>query len=164
FLRRGDEADAVFTQALDELAGADTELEILLEAGLIINEWFVPSRQRKARELLEQVRSRLADETAGEKHLLALVAFHDARAVASSAAATVPLALRALSGGTLVREQITGAGFIGASAVLALADRDEALAVYEDALAAAHRRGSTFGFAAAKVFRANTLLMRGDLA
>src|SRR5262249_38967752 len=48
FLRRGHEADAVFTHALDELAGADTELEILLEVGLIINEWFVPTRQRQA--------------------------------------------------------------------------------------------------------------------
>src|SRR5262249_15005954 len=114
FLRRGEEADAVFTRALDELAGVDSELEVLLEVGLIINEWFVPSRQRRARELLERVRSRLSGETVGEKHLLALVAFHDARAVASSAAATVPLAIRALSGGMLVREEITGAGFIGA--------------------------------------------------
>jgi DNA-binding CsgD family transcriptional regulator len=34
---------------------------------------------------------------------------------------------------------------------------------YEDALAEAHRRGSTFAFAAVKVFRAQTLVWRGDL-
>jgi DNA-binding CsgD family transcriptional regulator/tetratricopeptide (TPR) repeat protein len=170
-LRRGEEADAVFTHALDELAGADAELERLLEVGLIINEWFVPSHQRKALERLERVRSQLADEavggedeTVGEKYLLALLAFHDARAGASSAAATVPLALRALAGGTFLREQIAAAAFVGPCGVLAMADRDEALVTYEDALVEAHRRGSTFAFAAAKVFRAHALLMRGDLA
>jgi DNA-binding CsgD family transcriptional regulator/RecA/RadA recombinase len=163
-LRRGEEADAVFTHALDELAGADAELERLLEVGLITNEWFVPSHQRKALERLERIRSRLADETVGERYLLALLAFHDARAGASSAAATVRLARRALAGGTLLKEQIGGAAFLGPCGVLAMADRDEALAIYEDALAEAHRRGSTFAFAAAKVFRAHTLLMRGDLA
>jgi DNA-binding CsgD family transcriptional regulator/tetratricopeptide (TPR) repeat protein len=163
-LRRGEEADAVFTRALDELAGADLELERLLEVGLITNAWFVPSHQRKALERLERVRSRLAGETVGEKYLLALLAFHDARAGASPAAATVPLARWALAGGTLLREQIAGAAFLGPCGVLAMADRNEALAIYEEALAEAHRRGSTFAFAAAKVFRAHTLLMRGDLA
>src|SRR5207244_5689087 len=43
FLLRGDEADAVFIQALDELAGSDAELERLLEAGLITNDLFSPS-------------------------------------------------------------------------------------------------------------------------
>jgi DNA-binding CsgD family transcriptional regulator len=35
--------------------------------------------------------------------------------------------------------------------------------IYEDALAEAHKRGSTFAFAAVKVFRAQTLVWRGDL-
>ena len=43
--------------------------------------------------------------------------------------------------------------------VLAMADLDEALTVYEDALAEAHRRGSILAFAAAKVFRAQTLCL-----
>ena len=45
-----------------------------------------------------------------------------------------------------------------------MADLDEALAIYEDALAEAHRRGSTFAFAAAKVFRGADPGRRGDLA
>jgi DNA-binding CsgD family transcriptional regulator len=44
-----------------------------------------------------------------------------------------------------------------------MADLDEVLLVFEEALAEAHRRGSTFDFAAVKVFRAQALLWRGDL-
>jgi DNA-binding CsgD family transcriptional regulator len=159
-LLRGGEADAVFTHALDELAGADAELERLLEGWLIDNDWFAPSLHHKAVERLERVRSRPADATAGEKLLLSELALHDARAGAP-AAVTVPLARRALAGGTLLEEQTA---FIIPCIVLAQADRDEVLAIYEDALAEAHRRGSTAAFAATKVFRAQTFLLRGDLA
>ena len=47
--------------------------------------------------------------------------------------------------------------------VLGMADLDEVLIVFEDVLAEAHRRGSTLTYAAAKVFRAQSLLWRGDL-
>src|SRR5205823_14963203 len=67
FLVRGDEADPVFLGALDELGGADPELERLLEAGLITNDLFTPSLHRSAAERLERVRGRLAGETVGEK-------------------------------------------------------------------------------------------------
>jgi DNA-binding CsgD family transcriptional regulator len=160
FLLRGEEADAVFTGALDELAGADAELERLLEGWLINTDLFVPSLHHKAVERLERIRSRPGDATAGEKLLLSLLALHDARAGAP-AAVTVPLARRALAGGTLLRVQTA---FAIPSIVLAQADRDEVLSVYEDALAEAHRRGSTAVFAVAKVFRAQTFVWRGDLA
>jgi DNA-binding CsgD family transcriptional regulator/tetratricopeptide (TPR) repeat protein len=163
FLLRGEEADAVFTQALVELAGADPELERLLEAGLIISTIFVPSLHRAALERLARVRNRPADATFGEKLLLAQVAYHDARA-GTPAAVAVPLARRALAEGMLVREDVDSAAFVLAATVLAMADLDEALAVYEDALAQAHRRGSTFAFAITKVFRAQTFVFRGDLA
>jgi DNA-binding CsgD family transcriptional regulator len=44
-----------------------------------------------------------------------------------------------------------------------MADLDVVLVIYDDALAEAHRRGSTIGFAAGKVFRAKSLVWRGDL-
>ena len=44
-----------------------------------------------------------------------------------------------------------------------MADLDEALVIFEDALAEARRRGSTLAFAAAKVFRLLVLVWRGDL-
>ena len=162
-LLRGEEAEAVYTRALDELAGADAELERLLEGALIDNEWSVPSLHRTAVERLERVRGRAGEETVGEKLLLSKLAFRDAWTGAPAAAA-VPLARRALAGGTLLREQIFAAAFVPPCTVLTMADRDEALAVYEDALAEAHRSGSTFAFAAAKVFRALTFVLRGDLA
>jgi DNA-binding CsgD family transcriptional regulator len=162
-LLRGEEAEVVFTDALDELAGADAELECLLEGGLIDNEWSVLSLRHKALERLERIRGRPVEETVGAKLLLSKLAFRDAW-FGAPAAVTVPLARRALASGTLLREQIFAAAFVPPCAVLTQADRDEVLAVYEEALAEAHRRGSTFAFAAAKVFRAMTFVLRGDLA
>ena len=68
---RGDESDAVFTQALDELGGADAELERLLEAALISNALSEPSLYHQAVERLERLRNRPGDTTVGEKTLLA---------------------------------------------------------------------------------------------
>jgi len=95
--------------------------------------------------------------------LISLLAFHDARAGAA-AAVTVPLAHRALAEGTLVKEELPGATFVLPCMVLAAADRDEVLAIYEEAIAEAHRRGSTLTFAAAKVLRAQAFVLRGDLS
>jgi DNA-binding CsgD family transcriptional regulator/tetratricopeptide (TPR) repeat protein len=162
FLLRGAESDAVYTQALEELGGADVELERLLEAGLITNNLFAPSHHRAGLERLEHVRNRPDDQTVGEKLLLSLLAYHDARAGAPAAEA-VPLARRALASGALARSLGVGAAFVPATTVLAMADLDEVLVTYDDALAEAHRRGSTFAFAAVKVFRAQTLVWRGDL-
>jgi DNA-binding CsgD family transcriptional regulator len=162
FLLRSEESDAVYGQALAELAGADAELERLLEAGLITNRLFAPSLHRAGLERLERVRNRPTDQTVGEKLLLSLLAYHDARAGAPAAEA-VPLARRALAGGELGRILGVGASFVPATTVLAMADLDEVLVTYEDALAEAHRRGSIFAFAAVKVFRAQTLVWRGDL-
>ena len=94
--------------------------------------------------------------------LLSLLAYHDARAGAP-AAEVVPLARRALSQGTLIAGDASGAAIVPPATVLAMADLDEVLPLYEDALATAHRRGSTLAFVAVKVFRAQTLVWRGDL-
>jgi len=162
FLLRGDEADAVFIEALDELSGADAELERLLEAGLITNDLFSPSLHRSALERLERVRRRPAAESIGEKLLLSLLAYHDARAGAP-ADEVVPLVRRVLADGKLVRGNVSGALF-PICTVLAMADLNEVLNVYDDLLAEAHRRGSVFAFAAVKVFRSQALVWRGDLA
>jgi DNA-binding CsgD family transcriptional regulator len=162
FLLGSEESDAVFVEALAELGGADAELERLLEAALVTNDLFAPTHHGKAIERLERVRGRGGDTSVGEKLLLALLAYHDARA-GKPAAEVVPLARRALADGTLVRGDVFGAAFVPPCTVLAMADLDEVLAVYDDALAEAHRHGSTLAFAAAKVFRAQALLWRGDL-
>jgi DNA-binding CsgD family transcriptional regulator/tetratricopeptide (TPR) repeat protein len=163
FILGGEETDAVFRDALDELGEANPELERLLAAGLITNGLFAPGLHREAAERLDRVRSNLSDETVGEKLLLSLLAYHDARA-GRPAAEVVPLARRALADGTILREDAAvGAGFVPTSTVLAMADLDGALVVYEDALAEAYRHGSTLAFGAVKVFRALALVWRGDL-
>src|SRR5262249_29848309 len=45
-----------------------------------------------------------------------------------------------------------------------MADLDEAMAIYDDALARAYREGSVITEAVTKVFRAQTFILRGDLA
>src|SRR5262245_10661433 len=162
YLHRIDESSAVFTQALEELAGADPELERILEAGLIGNGIFHPPLQESAKRRLDEVRIRAADSTLGEKMLLGLLAFYDARSGAPASAA-VPLARRALAGETLLKAENAGGALIRAGMVLAMADEDEALALYDAVLTEAHLSGSITAFASAKFFRAQALLFRGDL-
>src|SRR5262249_7258199 len=161
-LLRNEESNAVFTEALDELAGADAELERRLEAGLITNALLVRQLYRVAFQRLERIRNRTGDATLGEKFWLPLLPSPGARA-GVPAAVPVPLARRALAEGTLVRSEISGVAFVAPCMVLAMADLDEALAIYDEALAEAHRRGSILTFAVTKVVRAQTFVLRGDL-
>jgi DNA-binding CsgD family transcriptional regulator len=160
-LLRGEEAHEVFKRALEELAGADAELERRLEAGLITNALHVPNAYAEVPARLERIRRTPGDGTVGEKLLLSVLAYHDARA-GVPATETVPLARRALAGGELVEGEVSAYPFVVPAQVLAMADRDEVLAVYEQALAEAPRRGSLF--AVAKAFRAQVFVLRGDLA
>jgi DNA-binding CsgD family transcriptional regulator len=164
-LGRLDESVAVFTHALDGLGAADAELERLLEAGLISTglRLYEPAVQDEVLRRLERVRSRGGDATLGEKMLLGLLAFYDARSGAT-AAQSVALARRALAGGTLLAAEAGGGAFIRACMVLAMADLDEALTMYDAALAEAHVRGSVFAVASTKMFRAQAFYFRGDLA
>jgi DNA-binding CsgD family transcriptional regulator/tetratricopeptide (TPR) repeat protein len=163
YLHRLDESSAVFSRALDDLAGTDPELERLLEAGLVSNGIFHPPLPNRVAELLSEVRDRGADTTLVDKMLLGLLAFYDARAGAPAAVA-VPLARRALAGDVLLKAENGGSALVRAGMVLAMADEDEALALYDAALRDAHLRGSLVAFASAKFFRAQALLFRGDLA
>jgi tetratricopeptide (TPR) repeat protein len=162
-LLRTEESHTVYTHALEELAGADAELARLLEAGLITNALFVQQLHHAALLRLERIRARPEDTTVGEKMLLSLLALHDARA-GVPAGVTVPLARRALAEGTLIRAEVSSMAFVPPCLVLAMADLDEVLAIYDDALAEAHRRGLILTFATTKVLRAQTFVVRGDLA
>ncbi len=161
FFLRPDESVAVLTQALDEIAGVEPELERVLEAGLITNALFWPKIYEEARRRLDHVRAQFSNGTVAEKMLLALLAFHDARANMPSAEA-VTLARRALKNEACCRGDPSGP-YILASIVLATADEDDALSGFEAAVTDAHGRGSILAFAAAKAHRAETFLFRGDL-
>ena len=162
FVLRGEEADAVLQEALDELAGADPELERFLAAGLITNGLFAPALHRNAAQRLERVRVEPPSGTAGEKLLLSVLAYHDARA-GRPAAEVVPLARKALADGTILRGRCLPEAYVATSTVLAMADLDEVLTVYEDALAEAHRRGSTLRIRCGEGLPRLALRWRGDL-
>lgn len=162
-LHRADESDAVFRRGLEELASADDELSRRLEAGLILNAVNEPHLYELALKRLERIRSRPSDTTAGDKMLVGLLAYHDARANAPADVA-VGLARQALSDGILLRAAKGGGPFITSTLVLAVADAEEVLEVLDDALSQAHRTGSVFAFAVAKIFRTQALLYRGYLA
>jgi DNA-binding CsgD family transcriptional regulator len=167
-----DEADAVFTQALDELGGSEPELERLLEVGLIVNALPEPHLAPRVTDRVERIRSRCEPETVGDKKLLAMVAYHDALA---GDPAAIGLARRAVAGGTLLAPETLPAASLSrhgldlrpvvlATAVLAAADLDEALLPYDDAVAEAHRNGSVLALAEAKGSHLHAFLWRGELA
>jgi DNA-binding CsgD family transcriptional regulator len=158
-----EESVAVFERAIEDLAGADLELERLLEAGLIENALTDPGQHGDISRRFEEIRRHATgDATVGERMLLALLAFHDARACRPAADA-VPLARRALAGGTLLGPEVAAGPLLLACTVLTMADQEDALAFYDDALSEAHRRGSMFGFAVVKLHRAQTHAVRGEL-
>jgi len=161
FFLRVEESVEVFEQALQELAGEDRELERVLEAGLVTNALFEPSLYPEAQWRLLPVRVRPSASTVGEKMLLALLAYHDARANDPRA---VEYARRALAERALLPREVSSGPFILATMVLAMADLDEALVMYDAAEADAHRRGSIIAFAAARTHRAEAFVYRGDLA
>ena len=164
FVLRGEEADAVLQEALDELAGADPELERFLAAGLITNGLF--AQGSTAMRPSGSNASASSPEPGPE-----------ARSCCSPARLPRRTCGQAGGGGRPARAQgprrrhdpaqpavpYPGAGLVPTSTVLAMADLDEVLTVYEDALAEAHRHGSTLAFGAVKVFRAFALRWRGDL-
>jgi DNA-binding CsgD family transcriptional regulator len=167
-----DEADRVFTRALEELGGAEAELERLLEVSRMINALPEPHLTHRVTDRLERIHSRSERESGGEKKLLAMVAYHDALAGEPTA---VGLARRALAGGTLLaREDLPATALsrpgldlrpvVLATAVLAAADLDDALFPYPDAVAAAHRSGSILALAEAKGSHLHALVFRGELA
>jgi hypothetical protein len=165
------EADAVFSQALDELGDLEPELERLLEVGLIVNAIPEPHLHQRVLDRLGHIRGETGRMTIGEKKLLAVLAYQDALA---GDPAAIDLARRALAGGgLLVRENLPAALRSGrgldlrplvlATAVLAAADLNEALTPYEDAIAEAHRSGSVLALAEAKGSHLHAFVFRGDL-
>jgi DNA-binding CsgD family transcriptional regulator len=161
FLDRPAEAGAIVERALAELGPGGGDLRQRLDAHrLSISHWdpryiavddpacgnFGPPQGDGAGALM-----------------LAAVAAYDVAIASGRAEASAEVALQAVAGGRLVRLENGSVAQVAALLVLVLADRDEALVVSQDAMAASHASGSLFAAAAAYVFRGFTLLCRGDL-
>ncbi len=95
--------------------------------------------------------------------MLAAVAAHDWMLSGGPSDACSELALQALAGGELVAADN---GLLGVTAivVLAVADRDEAMEVWEYSLADAYRRGSLLSKKSVTLWRGFTQYWRGELA
>src|SRR5919202_1094244 len=74
----------------------------------------------------------------------------------------IPSARSSCSPSSPITTRVPAYPFVVPAQVLAMADLDEVLDVYEQALAEAPRRGSLY--AVAKAFRAQAFVLRGDLA
>jgi DNA-binding CsgD family transcriptional regulator len=163
FIFRPEAAVEVSTRAIAELAGEHPDLERQLEAQLVYAGIMEAPLYPLAVERLARVRERKPDDDLGGKMLLALLAYHDARAGAS-AEESIARARQALEGGLLLAEDNGGGPLVSSTLMLAVADQDVAMEVFDSCLALAHEQGSVFAFAAAKLFRARTFFLRGALA
>jgi DNA-binding CsgD family transcriptional regulator len=152
----------VLARALEDVAGADPELERIIEARLI-DSFSDPVLYQAAVRRLERFRDAPPrGGTLGEKMLLAELAYHDAW-VGTPASAVVPFARRALAGGTLLAGEISPGPAVHACVVLIHADVDDPITIYEAAVTEAHQRGSILALALAKMLSAEALFCRGDL-
>ena len=95
--------------------------------------------------------------------LLAAIAAHHWSTHGGSAAECSDLALAAIDGGELIGLRVVLLS-VAATHVVALADRDEALPLWDELLDRARRRGSMSAMAATTVFRGYTLCRAGELA
>ena len=160
------EAAATFERGVEELGGADAELEADLRAGWATVARLDPGlRPRVQAYVAEVLATDPAAETHGQRVLLAHAAEHLVFACEDSARA-VALARRALSGHRLLEEE-TSDGMVWFLAVADLGWCDE----YEECdehvragLADARRRGSVSGFANANFLKAGPDFYRGYIA
>ncbi|MFN2616726.1 MAG: LuxR C-terminal-related transcriptional regulator, partial [Thermoleophilaceae bacterium] len=165
---RHDQAFEHRERVLEDVADADPERALVLEAGLIASARFDLSRLEWARERLARRRGRLTTAAPAEHGILAMQAHLDAFSHDSdqSAKALADVAEATLASGK-VRSDATGltTAFYSAVDVLILADRVEpARRALDRAVDQARRRGSAPGFAFASGARCSLLARQGALA
>ena len=163
---RHDEAYAVRERAVEEVAGIDPDLALLVEASLIASASLDSSRLAWARERLERHRGRLSVDTPAECRLLAMQVCLDALYGDQPAEALANTAERALVAGKLVDNRgLPTTPFFCAIEVLWLADRNgPARRALDRTVEDARRCGSVLGFACALGWRCRLLAREGALA
>ena len=156
------DAAAAFAQrALAELPPELHDERNALEAVELISVYFGAD----AEEALERSRLRRQEpfgDGPGAKMLQATVAF-GWMIDAGDAQAASELALSAMEGGTLL-EADNGVFWMGAILTLVVADRPEALPMWDQTMAEAHRNGSVFSRLSVTLWDGCLKLVRGELA
>jgi DNA-binding CsgD family transcriptional regulator len=156
------EAVTVAQRAVAELDGTHSDQRKALEAIELYAVFFggaeVPDRAAR----LERVRAAGVPERMGAK-MLAAVAAWDWALGGGAARECSEFALALLADGSLIARD-PGYGAAIACSVLALADRDEALRVWEEAMEASRRLGSQPYVCSVNLWRGWTWLQRGELA
>jgi DNA-binding NarL/FixJ family response regulator len=160
--RPPDEAVAAIGETLAELPASAADERRALEALALWAGVAFAAAVPDASQRLDAIRSGDRPPGAGARMLDAVAAL-DLALRGGTAGESARLALAALDDGTLIAAD-PGLMAAVAATVLVLADRDEALDVWERALAQAHRLGSAFAVCAVNQFRGWTWLARGELA
>jgi tetratricopeptide (TPR) repeat protein len=155
FTGRPEDAAAIARRARAELP-PDASLRDSLEALDLATLYIGPLQAERLGDVA-------AHRHAGAPPALLAVTAVDWAHRGGSADAACALAAEALERGRLAETE-TGLFAISAILTLALADRDDAVAALDAAVAAAHRDGSLFGIASIHLFYGIVLLWRGDLA
>ena len=144
---------------------ANDEAALRFEGQLGALGQLAPASARPALERLKRYEHRLVGETAGERLVLACLAFRAANR-GDTAVTTADFARRALADGRLLHDDgLAGPNFLMAVGGLLHSDHlDEADHHLDLALEAARSHGSEEAFAAASALRCEALLRRGQLA
>jgi DNA-binding CsgD family transcriptional regulator/tetratricopeptide (TPR) repeat protein len=160
--RPAGEAVAVAQDAVVELQGTHPDQRRALEAIELYAVYFGGAKVPDWEARLARVRAEGIPERLGAR-MLAAVAAWDWALRGGSAAECSAYALSVLAGGALITRD-PGFGAAVAGATLALADDDEALRVWDEAMSAAHRLGSAPYVCSVNLWRGWTWLQRGELA
>jgi DNA-binding CsgD family transcriptional regulator len=163
FTGRPQEAAALAERAAAELGPEQLDLRQQLEACRLNAAVLFP---RVDPGTLEQMKANAEPgegDGAGARMLTALAAYAMLLA-GDPAERCADAAMRAVEDGRLVEADNGGGPHVAAILALALADREEARSVCDEAIADAHRCGSVFALSAGHIFRGLVLLRRGELA
>lgn len=160
FTRPPDEAVAVARKAASELPPELADLRLALEAlEFVASHFGADPSGVEAR--FDHARTELQGVGPGAR-MLAAVGAWDLTVTGGSMEECVRLSLAALADGVLVRAD-PGFFSVVANGPLILADRDEALEVWDAVRIEAHRTGSLFAILGIDLWRGFTLLRRGEL-
>jgi DNA-binding CsgD family transcriptional regulator len=160
FVGEAQRAADLAAEAQRELADAVPELIAIVESVELISISFgadVPEAEERFRRL----RALPADPSPGES-VLAAAASYDWLYRGGSADECAELASSAIELAAQM-EVDTGLAWIVANVVLVAAERPEAIAVWDRALARSHRQGSMFGVMSVQLWRGFTELHHGEL-